>query len=1527
MMRNTWPGLARSASDSRASRTCDRRHVLSGGGGGGGDGGGGGGGGGGSGRLLLRIVALTLCCVVAICGDSKDRTARGLKDLQEALNKASAIGECDLEPNCDWKWNKTRGFVLMQAPARSKFGPTTDANNSKDGHFLWYNGSGTAQMWSPRISSTSTRCTLELWMHQVAMEDGAINLVIDTNNVSSVTEEKYGNNNARWENMRFFLGAISQPYKLFLEILLPYANSSVAVDNVRLVNCFPDSTLGAVLCTDNMFRCKNGSCLSNIRICDFIKDCPDGEDETSECDKIPENARCNFEDGWCGWANVPERPLNWSLRSVSTDRVGPAYDHTYGNKTGTYAYVEMSKRVEYGSRGTIESSLYNPTPPYSSDIKSPYYQSCQVRFFFHKYGLHSSSLALYMVQMKQHGNQSSMLWWSYGKGNRMWENAVVALPAIKCRYFLQFEASRGYSSKSEIAIDDVSLSRECFGIGVPPEIVGDFNYYNPNIELETVPPQHPEFGNETVIRITSCGATGRTGPTAEQCAEEYNGTDVELIVPSSLPDQEVTSGAHNLSGMQRWTAPRGEYYTLIVVGARGGMGSGGMGSTFGALVRGVIELQKGDQLYFMVGQEGTDACAKSLGMRETCRSPDESHRSSVSSSTSAKVREVKKVVFKYGGGGGGGATAVFMLKANGELEPIMIAGGGGGLGSGQFKDDGLQHGRGPVPGGRLLPSSYEIAEGTGGPGASWNGQWTNSTNHQNAAGTPLLRGGSGGLGCEPGEQGHSNGGFGGGGGGCQTGGGGGGYIGGNSGRKPSGNGEGGYSYISQRLTDVYFKEAAHYGPGEVFIIPAISGCSCDYRCVVLDQYLSEVKCLCPQGWLLGNDSKSCIVTDESKGVHSTYMIPLIVVSSLLVIVGIGLILYFSLNKRFQCKKALLHRRQMILGNGTELTALRAMSGTLITEFNPNYEFAGNLYSFKDLPQIPRECISLTRPLGQGAFGEVHEGQYKYRRGQHPVAVKTLLSLSTPQAEADFMMEALIMSKFNHTNIVHFIGVCFDKHPKYIVLELLAGGDLKNFLREERPRRDRSTTLTMRDLVMCSFDVANGCKYMEETRFIHRDIAARNCLLTTKGPGRIVKIADFGMARDIYRGDYYRKGAGTVLPIKWMSPESLFDGIYTTKSDVWSFGVLLWEIMSFGYTPYIGCGNHEVISMVKTGGRLEKPVGCPDPIYGIMMKCWRPQPDRRPSFCNIVERIGYCLQDPDVVCEPTPKYDVLPTDEGEMTIWPDPEAECINMQSDLDGCGYVRPRVIDPRSVAHHMNQAVGVVTYDAETEKSNGNDEPRCKAFAKSAECRQRKFGCNAYDSITDSFKRGYNADDHNDCGADVIGECKGRHRADLSNRPDLRTIHRSENIEERDNRINEENGNNRPEEECHMTANTDSAMTDRRNGNESTTTTDTNSDSLIVQSSDTPPNTTTNSSPNTRTCSPSRVIGLNYANVNNANGVVKKSTLKATLSLDPSALYRGAIPYDKITRHTQRSSTPGSMELRKDSLSHELPREEECSC
>lgn len=154
-------------------------------------------------------------------------------------------------------------------------------------------------------------------------------------------------------------------------------------------------------------------------------------------------------------------------------------------------------------------------------------------------------------------------------------------------------------------------------------------------------------------------------------------------------------------------------------------------------------------------------------------------------------------------------------------------------------------------------------------------------------------------------------------------------------------------------------------------------------------------------------------------------------------------------------------------------------------------------------------LPLHRALGQGAFGEVYQGLYRHRDGdtvEMPVAVKTLPELSTGQAESDFLMEAAIMAKFNHPNIVHLIGVCFDRHPRFIVLELLAGGDLKNFLREGRNKPERPSPLTMKDLIFCALDVAKGCRYMESKRFIHRDIAARNCLLSSKGPGRVVKIA-------------------------------------------------------------------------------------------------------------------------------------------------------------------------------------------------------------------------------------------------------------------------------------------------------------------------------------------------------------------------------------------------------------------------------------
>ncbi|XP_076176518.1 anaplastic lymphoma kinase isoform X2 [Ptiloglossa arizonensis] len=1466
-------------------------------------------------NLLLRIV-VSLCCITGGCCDWRERMVRGNKDLQITLTRPSQLGHCDLEESCDWSWNQTLEFNRTTPSARNKFGPKTDANNSENGHFLWFTGRGKPQLWSYSIPRTGSLCVLELAMYQVEMSDGIINLIIVTNETSSFAAQKEGNNNATWETTRFNLGAISQPHRLLLEMLTPYSNSSIAIDNIRLIDCFPESTPVGAACTEDMFRCNNGSCLNRTRICDLTKDCADGEDEALDCDKMPENSRCNFEHGWCGWKNVPGRPLNWTLHRGATpsDKTGPSYDHTYRNASGTYTYVNMSKKVEYGSRGTIESPLYNPTPPYSSDPKSRYHRSCQVRFFFHQYGVHSSSLGLYLVQqIRPHQNHSERLWWSYGDRSDVWYDQAIALPAIKYRYFLQFEASRGYSSKGDVAIDDFSLSPECFGIGVPPDVVGDFNYYNPIIDTEKVPDQHADFVNETVIRITTCGATGRIGPTAEQCLEEYNKTGVQFVIPPPL----LEDSNFHLNGVQRWTAPRGGYYTLIAMGARGGKGSSGMGSTLGALVRGVMELEKGEQLYFMVGQPGSNACPKNLGLKaDSCQTSGSQQYSSSLTGIASMIHEVKKIKIKDGGGGGGGATYIFTLKSNGDQYPILIAAGGGGIGLGQFVDNGLQHGRGPAPIGRQPMSGSVLSTEAGGPGGGWNGSSSSDSSQRTSAGMPLVRGGVGGIGCGPGNQSHGNGGFGGGGGGCLTGGGGGGYIGGDTGHKETGNGEGGYSYTSRDLMHVHFQPAINHGPGEVYIIPAISGCGCDFRCVALDQYLSETKCLCPPGWLLSNDSRSCVMADDSKVTHQTFMI-------LLIAVSIGLLFAFTalcllLYNRYQSRKALLRRRQVMFGNGTELTSLRAVSDTMMTEFNPNYEFAGNLYSFKDLPQIPREYITLVKPLGQGAFGEVFQGVYKYRRNEeHPVAVKTIPSSSRPQTEADFMMEALIMSKFNHPNIVHFIGVSFDKNPKYIVLELLAGGNLKNFLREERPRADRPTSLTMLDLIMCGYDVANGCKYMEEARFIHRDIAARNCLLTCKGPGRIVKIADFGMAKDIYRSDYYRKGGKAMLPIKWMPPESFLDGIFTTKTDVWAFGVLLWEIMSFGYIPYTGCTNRETMSMVTSGGRLEKPAGCPDPIYGIMTRCWHPRPENRPSFATIVERIGYCLQDPDVINHPTPNFDILPICDREITIMrPDPEAECINVQSELDACGYMQPRIIDPRSASQRLAQAA------ANTVPSNPrNEHSNEKSFVQPTDRLQGQFHSNPYGSSTVTSEQTIDGNTSRDDFVDENDDTESKRKDDCSNRAE-KSVHRtSTNIENSGKLGNTDNGNNRPEEvvESHRSSTVDATETDTRNGNESVTTTDTNSDSLMVASSDTPPDAT-NLSPNTRTCSPSHA-GLN-TNATNVNGMLKKNALKAALSLDPSALCRGTIPYEKIafSPPPQRSSTPGSMELKKNESIFNLP-------
>ncbi|KAI7804665.1 putative proto-oncogene tyrosine-protein kinase ROS [Triplophysa rosa] len=284
---------------------------------------------------------------------------------------------------------------------------------------------------------------------------------------------------------------------------------------------------------------------------------------------------------------------------------------------------------------------------------------------------------------------------------------------------------------------------------------------------------------------------------------------------------------------------------------------------------------------------------------------------------------------------------------------------------------------------------------------------------------------------------------------------------------------------------------------------------------------------------------------------------------------------------------------------------------------------------ESLPVFPRDCLKLQRLLGSGAFGEVYEGittgcQITEIGSEERVAVKTLHTGASEYEKAEFLKEVSLMSQFNHSNILRLLGVCLLNEPHYLILELMEGGDLLSYLRGARPTNNRRELLNLTSLLDIGLDAAKGCAYLERMRFVHRDIAARNCLVSVKSytdPNRIIKIGDFGLARDVYKNDYYRKRGEGLLPVRWMSPESLTDGIFNKFSDVWAFGVLLWEIMTLGKQPYPTYTNHEVLSYISHGGQLPSPTGCAQRLYNLMMDCWKKEPTERPSFQQLQETLN------------------------------------------------------------------------------------------------------------------------------------------------------------------------------------------------------------------------------------------------------------------------------------------------------------------
>uniref|UniRef100_A0A8D1KKM9 receptor protein-tyrosine kinase n=1 Tax=Sus scrofa TaxID=9823 RepID=A0A8D1KKM9_PIG len=371
-------------------------------------------------------------------------------------------------------------------------------------------------------------------------------------------------------------------------------------------------------------------------------------------------------------------------------------------------------------------------------------------------------------------------------------------------------------------------------------------------------------------------------------------------------------------------------------------------------------------------------------------------------------------------------------------------------------------------------------------------------------------------------------------------------------------------------------------------------------------------------------------SSSSFSVSPTYSMTVIIsiMSSFAIFVLLTIITLYCCRRRKQWKNT---KRE-----SAAVTLTTLPSELLLDRLHPNpmYQRMPLLLNPKLLSlEYPRNNIEYVRDIGEGAFGRVFQARAPGLLPYEPftmVAVKMLKEEASADMQADFQREAALMAEFDNPNIVKLLGVCAVGKPMCLLFEYMAFGDLNEFLRSMSPHTGRSVSpgdlpsqaqasspgpppLSCAEQLCIARQVAAGMAYLSERKFVHRDLATRNCLV---GENMVVKIADFGLSRNIYSADYYKANENDAIPIRWMPPESIFYNRYTTESDVWAYGVVLWEIFSYGLQPYYGMAHEEVIYYVRDGNTLSCPDNCPLELYNLMRLCWSQLPADRPSFTSI-----------------------------------------------------------------------------------------------------------------------------------------------------------------------------------------------------------------------------------------------------------------------------------------------------------------------
>ncbi|CAD5122083.1 DgyrCDS10534 [Dimorphilus gyrociliatus] len=298
------------------------------------------------------------------------------------------------------------------------------------------------------------------------------------------------------------------------------------------------------------------------------------------------------------------------------------------------------------------------------------------------------------------------------------------------------------------------------------------------------------------------------------------------------------------------------------------------------------------------------------------------------------------------------------------------------------------------------------------------------------------------------------------------------------------------------------------------------------------------------------------------------------------------------------------------------TIIENRQATYITTAN-NHEDHETAHKVKTLLEIDKKMITLGHSLGNGEFGVVLKGTYSNDgKKKIDIAIKTLSNVGdNNQSSIDqFMREAHIMMNLDHCNIIKLIGICRDGTTTMMVQELAKYGSMLDYLLDHK-----DSINPKKELLLWAYQVACGMRYLEEQRFVHRDLAARNVLLANN---KVAKVGDFGLSRAMSGGDnVYQSAEGGKWPIKWYALEAIIYGTFSSASDVWSYGVTLWEMFTFGSQPYGDLKGSALVEFIESNGRLKKPDKAPEEIYRVMSKCWSEEPEDRPTFEFLVTFFG------------------------------------------------------------------------------------------------------------------------------------------------------------------------------------------------------------------------------------------------------------------------------------------------------------------